>query len=124
MADVAAKQVKKIVLLGSGYTSFYAYKVLKRKMGARIKKGEVEVTVVSPHNYHYFHGFIGEMISGVVSIAGGLSASRAIFEGVRFVKGWVSRVDSANNRVHVRVHGSGVQQEVAVEYDQLVVGVG
>jgi NADH dehydrogenase len=49
-----------VVLLGCGYTSVWAYRSLR----PLVRRGEVNVTVVSPDPAHVFHGFTGELVSG------------------------------------------------------------
>ena len=111
----------RIVMIGGGYLSFGAWKQLRRTLRRELARDRVQVTVIGSHNYHYFHGFIGEMISGVVSVGSGMSAARSIFAGARFITGKVSRVDTGMREVFFTT-GDGA--ELSLPYDHLVVGLG
>lgn len=109
-------------MIGAGYTTAGAWRTLRKALRTDLASGRVRVTVVSARNYHYFHGFVGEMIGGVVGVAAGMSAARTIFAGAEFVTGLVTRVDPARRCVHVAVpDGDG---DLVLAYDHLVVGAG
>lgn len=121
-AESAALRMTKVVLLGGGYTSFGAWRVLRGALRKDLSRRRVRVTVVSTRNYHYFHGFVGEMIGGVLGVADVMSPARSIFAGAEFITGTVTRVDAGTRHVHVRTPGNAA--DLLLEYDHLVVGLG
>ena len=52
-----------LLILGGGYVPITITGKLRRQM----KRGDLRVTVVSRENFHAFHGFVGEMVTGRVS---------------------------------------------------------
>jgi len=64
-----------VVILGGGYVPI----TLTRKLRSSIERGEIDATVVSRENYHAFHGFVGEMITGRIGAGSMLSPVRRIF---------------------------------------------
>ena len=54
------KELEKIVIVGGGYAGLYAAKYISK---SQLKKN-VELTVISKENFHIWHGFIGEMLTG------------------------------------------------------------
>ena len=56
----------RIVLLGGGYVTLHAYANLVRRLGRAVRRGDVEIVVISADRAHRFHGFTGELVAGMV----------------------------------------------------------
>jgi NADH dehydrogenase len=56
----------RIVLLGGGYVTLHAYAGLMRRAGRAVRRGEVQVVVISTDAAHSFHGFTGEVLAGLL----------------------------------------------------------
>ena len=56
----------RIVLLGGGYVTLHAYAGLMRRAGRAVRRGEVQVVVISTDDAHSFHGFTGEVLAGLL----------------------------------------------------------
>ena len=113
-----AGTVPHVVILGAGYVPI----TVCRRLRPAIKRGEVRVTVIGRENFHAFHGFIGEMITGRVSASHILSPVRRIFAPAVTHTAEIERIDLANKRIVTSRHIDGSRVELT--YDQLVVGLG
>lgn len=104
--------------LGGGYAAAWLAKSLR---GA-IREGGVELTVVSRDNYHTFHGFIGEMLTGKIQPGQITSPARRIFPPARFHCAEIESVDVARRLVTTSRPLDG--RQTVLEYDHLVVAIG
>jgi NADH dehydrogenase len=107
-----------VLVLGGGYVTIAVCRALKRAA----REGRVRVTVVSRENFHPFHGFTSEMVTGRISPSHMLSPARRIFKGARLHVGEIERIDLAARRVTVSRKLDGRRSDL--EYDHLVFGVG
>jgi NADH dehydrogenase FAD-containing subunit len=112
----------RVVIIGAGYTGVWAYKFLRRRIGKLIKRGEVNVTVICPKNYHSFHGFTAEALTGVISIANRQSPLRLVMPGVHHLRAHAEYIDLNAHTVTVRSVTS--DQIEKVPYDHLVLANG
>ena len=64
-----------VLVLGGGYVPI----TLTRQLRRQVERGKIDVTVVSRDNFHTFHGFIAEMLTGKVSPTNITSPSRRLF---------------------------------------------
>lgn len=106
------------MILGGGYVPI----TLTRQLQRSIERGDVDVTVVSRENYHAFHGFIGEMITGRIGPSSMLSPVRRIFAPARVHVGEIEKVDLSARKVVTSRHLDGLRYEL--DYDQLVLALG
>lgn len=109
-----------IVLLGGGYTTLWAYRALVHHMCRAISRGEVQVQVVCPEQYHFFHGWTAESLTGIVRNENRMSPLAQAMPKARLIKGYAVEIDSPNNVVHVKTE-VGIQ---AIHYDHLLIGMG
>lgn len=112
----------RVVLLGGGYVSVWAYRSLVRQLRSAVRRGKVEITVVSPVNHHIFHGWTAEVLGGIISIPHRQSALRSLLPYARVVRGEAVGTDLDRQTVTVSLTGSDGQVELP--YDHLVFGVG
>ena len=113
----------RIVILGGGYVSIWAYRAMERKLRSLLRRGEVEITVVCPENYHNFHGWSAEAIGGIIGLTHRLSPLRTIFRRARLIRGRAVRVDLDERFVSVNVTGPGGRKS-RVDFDHLLMGMG
>lgn len=114
-------QPKRIVLIGGGYTTVYALFALKRKLRRDIRRGAVEVTMIAPKNYHSYHGWTAEAVTGIVSSQNRRSPLRRHLRGCRFILGEVTSIDADGQTVTCRAEGAGIQE---LPFDHLIIGNG
>jgi len=107
-----------ILILGGG---FVATEAVKRLRGS-IRRGDVDVTVVTRHNYHELHGLIGEMVTGRLGVEQILTPVRRVFSPARIHVGEIDSIDLDARRVTVSRHLDGAEHTLT--YDHLVVCVG
>ncbi len=115
------EQPVRIVLLGAGYASIDAYKALARRLGPRLRGGEVQVTVVNPDPYHTFHGWTGEVLADRLPLEVTLTPLAPLLRFARVLLGRATQVDLAARRVTVTTP-DGAQE--TVPYDHLLLGTG
>src|SRR6059058_1747007 len=108
----------KVLILGGGYTAIHLCRALK----PAIEAGKVEATVVNRENYHVFHGFVGEMLTGRVSPSHILSPARRIFPPAKVHVGEIQKINLRNKFITTARSIDGARVEL--EYDQLVVALG
>src|SRR4051812_22314545 len=108
----------KVLILGGGYTAIHLCRALK----PAIEAGKVEATVVNRENYHVFHGFVGEMLTGRVSPSHILSPARRIFPPAHVHVGEVQRINLRSKFVTTARSIDGARVELP--FDQIVVALG
>jgi NADH dehydrogenase len=113
-----AQGIPKILILGGGYVAITAARGLRKA----IERGEVDVTVVSAENYHVFHGFVGEMLTGRVSPGSILSPVRRIFAPAKVHIVKVEHIDRTTKTVTVRRQVDGIVY--TLPYDHLLLALG
>jgi NADH:ubiquinone reductase (H+-translocating) len=108
----------RVVCLGGGWTALYLCKALRRAM----RRGLVDVTVISRDNFHTFHGFIAEMLVGRIQPGQIMTPARRIFAPAHFHNAEIESIDVANKTVITSRILDGREQ--IVPYDHLVLGLG
>ncbi len=112
------KRPARILILGGGYVAISATRALR----SAIKRGEVEVTVVSRENYHVFHGFVSEMVTGRIGPSQILSPVRRIFAPAKVHVGEIDSIDTAEQCVTVSRHLDG--RKTVLHYDHILLCLG
>lgn len=108
--------MKRIVLLGGGYVTLHAYGAIVRRLRGELRRGEVEIVVISADTVHNFHGFTGEVVAGLLPIGLTQTPLTEAMPLARVLHARVTHVDLLARRV---THTGG-----EVTYDALVVGTG
>jgi NADH dehydrogenase len=107
-----------VLVLGGGYVPITLTRELKRG----VRRGELDLTVVSRDNFHTFHGFIGEMITGRIGPTSMCSPVRRIFAPARVHVAEIESIDLDAQTVVTSRHLDGARFELG--YDQLVLCLG
>ena len=110
--------MKRLLVLGGGYTAVYAC----RALGAGIAAGDLEVTVVTRDNFLCAHGLISEMVTGRLMPGTILNPARRIFGRAHVHVGEIERIDLGERRVHTTRHIDGARFEL--EYDEALLALG
>lgn len=111
-------QPLRVLCLGGGYAAMY----LASTLASAIRRQEVELTVVSRENFHTFHGFIAEMLSGRIQSMALLSPARRMFPPATFLCADVEHIDIENKRVRVARRVDGKPYDLT--YDHVVIALG
>ena len=107
-----------VLVLGGGYVPITLTRALRRS----VKRGELDVTVVSRDNFHTFHGFVGEMITGRIGPSSMLSPVRRIFAPAKVHVAEIESIDLDARKVVTSRHLDGARFEL--DYDHLVLCLG
>lgn len=123
IALVQARQnrARRIVLVGSGYVAIHAYRSLASRLRRELETGAVEICVISNNNYHAFHGFIGEVVAGVLPLENIFTPIRQIFPKANIIQGMVSNVNAAQNMLH---YNDNTGLDHSIDFDELVLATG
>ncbi|WP_183097685.1 FAD-dependent oxidoreductase [Nocardioides pelophilus] len=116
--NVEAGRPVRVVCLGGGYAAIY----LARELKGAIKRGDVDLTIVSRDNFHTFHGFVAEMLAGKIAPSNITSPARRLFPPARFHNAEIKSVDVDQRTVTTSRLLDG--KEKVLEYDHLVVALG
>lgn len=107
----------RIVILGGGFGGVYTARHLEKLCRAR---QNVEIVLVSRHNYLLMTPLLFEICSGVLDPRHASIPVRAFLRSTRFVEASVQNIDLERRVVHVAAGGE--QGELA--FDQLVLALG
>ena len=109
---------RRVVILGGGYSALYACSRFRRA----VKKGKIDLTVITKENFHIWHGFIGEMIAGKISPRSILTPARRVFRPAKVILGIIKMIDKEHKKIHFIRETDGFP--TYVEYDDLIIGIG
>ncbi|AXH96486.1 NAD(P)/FAD-dependent oxidoreductase [Ornithinimicrobium avium] len=112
----------RVVMLGGGYVTLHAYAQLVRRLGARVRSGELEIVVISADDCHSFHGFTGEVVAGLLPLERTRTPLTGALPLASIVHGRATHVDPVARTVSFVRHGAGTTEQVG--YAELVVGTG
>jgi NADH:ubiquinone reductase (H+-translocating) len=116
--DMNATSRPHVLCLGGGWASMYCVRVLRRS----IRRGAVDVTVVGRDNFHTFHGFIAEMLTGRIQPGQIISPARRLFPPARFHNAEIEAIDVKRRVVTTSRYLDGRIYELT--YDHLLVAIG
>ncbi len=108
----------RVVCLGGGWTALYATRAMRKA----IRRGDIDLTVVSRDTFHTFHGFIAEMLTGRIQPGHIMSPARRIFRPARYHHAEIERIDLDRREVTTSRLLDG--RETTLPYDHLILGLG
>lgn len=126
MRHGVVKERARILIVGGGYVGMYTALRLQRKLKPELKRGEVEITVVSPDPYMTYQPFLPEAAAGSISPRHVVVPLRRVLDRCRIVIGEVRSIDHAKRTATLTTlateeEGAGAEQ---VTYDELVLAPG
>ena len=111
--------MKRIVIVGGGFSGVYAAQALERRLGAR---GDTEILLFSRDNYFVFQPMLPEVISGGIGLTDVVSPLRRLLRRTHVHVREVESIDIANQTITAapgfRPHAH------LVKYDHLVLAPG
>jgi NADH dehydrogenase len=116
--DVATR----VVLVGGGYVSLHAYRELAHRLRRELRRGVVEIVVLTADEAHSFHGFTGEVLAGMLPFDVTRTPLDRAMPRATVVHADVTHVDAVGRVVSYVDLRTGASRELG--YDELVVGVG
>jgi NADH dehydrogenase len=108
----------KVVCLGGGWVALYVARALR----SAIRRGQVQLTVVSRDNYQTLHGFIAEMMVGKIQPNQIIIPARRAFSPGRFLNAEIEAVDLERRTVTTSRLLDG--RELTLDYDELIIAMG
>ncbi|WP_328450822.1 NAD(P)/FAD-dependent oxidoreductase [Streptomyces sp. NBC_00386] len=120
------KERARILIVGGGYVGMYTALRLQRQLKPELKRGEVEITVVSPDPYMTYQPFLPEAAAGSISPRHVVVPLRRVLHRCRIVIGEVRSIDHAKRTATLTTlateeEGAGAEQ---ITYDELVLAPG
>lgn len=113
--------ITRIVLLGGGYVTVWAYRALVKILQNEIHRGQVVITVVCPNECHAFHGWTAESLTDIIQEQNRMSPLSEILPKAHIIKGKAVKINAADNTVFIR-NSTGASQ--LIKYDHLLLGMG
>lgn len=126
MRHGTVKERARILIVGGGYVGMYTALRLQRQLKPELKRGEVEITVVSPDPYMTYQPFLPEAAAGSISPRHVVVPLRRVLDRCRIVIGEVRSIDHAKRTATLTTlateeEGAGAEQ---ITYDELVLAPG
>jgi NADH dehydrogenase len=112
----------RIVVLGGGFGGVYTALHLEQELGQDIRRGAVEVTLVSRDNFFLFTPMLHEVAASDLDITHIVSPLRTLLDRTEVFVGDVQSIDLQRKRVAVS-HGRDLHVH-ELPYDHLVVAMG
>ncbi|MET7361944.1 NAD(P)/FAD-dependent oxidoreductase [Streptomyces sp. NPDC005562] len=122
----ASPDCARILVVGGGYVGMYTALRLQRKLKHELRRGEVEIVVITPDPYMTYQPFLPEAAAGSISPRHVVVPLRRVLAACRIVIGEVESVDHAKrtatfSTLATEEEGTG---PVQITYDELVLAPG
>ncbi|MEW1833019.1 FAD-dependent oxidoreductase [Streptomyces sp. NPDC088196] len=120
------KERARILVVGGGYVGMYTALRLQKKLKREIKRGQVEITVVSPDPYMTYQPFLPEAAAGSISPRHVVVPLRRVLDRCRVVIGEATAIDHGKRTATLSTlateeEGTGTEE---LAYDELVLAPG
>lgn len=120
------KERARILVVGGGYVGMYTALRLQKKLKREIKRGQVEITVVSPDPYMTYQPFLPEAAAGLISPRHVVVPLRRVLDRCRVVIGEATAIDHGKRTATLSTlateeEGTGTEE---LAYDELVLAPG
>ncbi|MBK3580357.1 NAD(P)/FAD-dependent oxidoreductase [Streptomyces sp. MBT65] len=120
------KERARILVVGGGYVGMYTALRLQKKLKREIRRGQVEITVVSPDPYMTYQPFLPEAAAGSISPRHVVVPLRRVLDQCRVVIGEATAIDHAKRTATLSTlateeEGTGAEE---LSYDELVLAPG
>lgn len=120
------KERARILVVGGGYVGMYTALRLQKKLKQELRRGEVEITVVTPDPYMTYQPFLPEAAAGSISPRHVVVPLRRVLDRCRIVIGEATAIDHAKRTATLSTlateeEGTGTEQ---LTYDELVLAPG
>ncbi|MFJ9907834.1 NAD(P)/FAD-dependent oxidoreductase [Streptomyces sp. NPDC101152] len=120
------KERARILVVGGGYVGMYTALRLQRRLKQELRRGEAEITVVTPDPYMTYQPFLPEAAAGSISPRHVVVPLRRVLDQCHVVIGEVRSIDHAKRTATLTTlateeEGAGAEQ---LSYDELVLAPG
>ncbi|MEU0332074.1 NAD(P)/FAD-dependent oxidoreductase [Streptomyces sp. NPDC006193] len=120
------KERARILVVGGGYVGMYTALRLQRRLRAELRRGEAEITVVTPDPYMTYQPFLPEAAAGSISPRHVVVPLRRVLDRCHVVIGEVTAVDHAARTAAVSTLATAERGAAPdlLGYDELVLAPG
>ncbi|MGW2723342.1 NAD(P)/FAD-dependent oxidoreductase [Streptomyces sp. NPDC001492] len=120
------KERARILVVGGGYVGMYTALRLQQKLKRELRRGEAEITVVTPDPYMTYQPFLPEAAAGAISPRHVVVPLRRVLDQCHVVVGEVRSIDHAKRTATLTTlateeEGAGPEH---MTYDELVLAPG
>jgi NADH dehydrogenase len=115
-------QPTRILILGGGFGGVYTALTLEKLLSSEIRRGEVELGLVSRENYIVFQPMLPEVISGSIGVLDVITPIRRLCPNTNLYTRTIESIDLAHRSVQSTA-GFGSRQH-HLHFDHLVVALG
>jgi NADH dehydrogenase len=112
----------RILIVGGGFGGVYTALTLEKLLKAELRRGEVELSLVSRENYIVFQPMLPEVISGSIGILDTITPIRRLCPGTNLYTRTVESIDLEHRSV-ASTAGFGSRQH-HLHWDHLVIALG
>jgi NADH dehydrogenase len=112
----------RILILGGGFGGVYTALTLEKLLKQELRRGEVEIGLVSRDNYIVFQPMLPEVISGSIGLLDTITPIRRLCPRTNLYTRTIESIDVERKRVCAAA-GFGSRQRY-LEYDHLVIALG
>jgi NADH dehydrogenase len=112
----------RILILGGGFGGVYTALTLEKLLKAELRRGEVELGLVSRENYIVFQPMLPEVISGSIGLLDTITPIRRLCPSTNLYTRTIESID-LDHRSVASTAGFGSRQH-HLHYDHLVIAVG
>ncbi|MGV9252096.1 NAD(P)/FAD-dependent oxidoreductase [Streptomyces sp. NPDC003697] len=119
------KERARILVVGGGYVGMYTALRLQRRMRQELRRGEAEITVVTPDPYMTYQPFLPEAAAGAISPRHVVVPLRRVLGQCRIIVGEATSIDHAHRTATlVTLAAEEGAPPGKVAYDELVLAPG
>ena len=112
----------RILILGGGFGGVYTALTLEKILKRELRRGEVEIALVSRDNYLTFQPMLPEVVSGSIGILDTITPIRRLCPRTNLYTRAIEEIDLESRRITL---ASGVgSRQLQLEYDHLVIALG
>ncbi|MGW2742941.1 NAD(P)/FAD-dependent oxidoreductase [Streptomyces sp. NPDC001450] len=120
------KEPARILVVGGGYVGMYTALRLQQRLKQELRRGEVDITVVTPEPYMTYQPFLPEAAAGSISPRHVVVPLRRVLDQCHVVIGEVTSIDHAVRTAAVTTLATAEEGKAAelFGYDELVLAPG
>ena len=119
---MTSSQPTRILILGGGFGGVYTAQALEKILKRELKRGEVQIGLVSRDNYLTFQPMLPEVVAGSIGILDTIAPIRRLCPRTDLYTRAIEEIDLGRRRVTL---ASGVgSRQLTLEYDHLVIALG
>ncbi|MFI1169724.1 NAD(P)/FAD-dependent oxidoreductase [Streptomyces sp. NPDC020801] len=119
------KERARILVVGGGYVGMYTALRLQQRMKHELRRGEVDITVVTPDPYMTYQPFLPEAAAGAISPRHVVVPLRRVLDQCRIIVGEATSIDHAHRTATLTTlatEDTGGTEKLT--YDELVLAPG